>query len=151
MKTAHEILQTMPLATSPKAKSHRLIYELLHFLPPLLRENTLFWYIRGDTLNFVVANQALVAEYNYKQSLIKGLLGELLKHTPDESLAAITKIKAFYGSKILKARDEMKGELEAISLAELATGAFDNPLIDPKNAALLEEIRAIIKEAHARR
>ncbi|MDR2790550.1 MAG: DUF721 domain-containing protein [Campylobacteraceae bacterium] len=121
--------------------SHR---KLLTLLPPRYQSMVKFMYNKNNTLFFVLKHPAFKTEFNYKTTLIKGLLKKLVKL--DESCKCIDaeELKFFVTNKMEQdAAVEIKSEY---IYEERSNGDFVNKACNKKLNLLFEEIREIIKK-----
>ncbi|MDR1614433.1 MAG: hypothetical protein LBS26_02580 [Campylobacteraceae bacterium] len=117
--------------------------KLLALLPPRYQSMVKFMYNRNDTLFFVLKHPGFKMEFNYKTTLIKGLLKELIKQ--DESCKCIdaSSIKTFVSNEISSHATIQKSD-SVPYYAEQSKGGFKNLATDAKLQKVFESIREII-------
>ncbi|MDR1976013.1 MAG: hypothetical protein LBQ18_03380 [Campylobacteraceae bacterium] len=117
--------------------------KLLSLLPPRYQGAVKFMYNKNNTLFFVLRHPGFKMEFNYKTTLIKGLLKQLIMQ--DESCKCIDadELKFFVSNKTAqKAVQEIKPQN---LYKERAQGDFTNRASNEKLRLLFEEIREIVK------
>jgi hypothetical protein len=116
--------------------------KLLALLPPRYQSMVKFMYNKNNTLFFVLKHPGFKMEFNYKMTLIKGLLKRLIEE--DESCKCIDadELKFFITNK--PPQDILEIKTEYI-YEERSNGGFTNKASDKKLNLLFEEIREIIK------
>jgi hypothetical protein len=117
--------------------------KLLALLPPKYTQMIKFMYNKNNTLFFVLKHPGFKMEFNYKMTLIKGLLKKLIML--DESCKCIDadELKFFVTN---KPPEDTVMEIKAEYIyEERSNGDFINKTHDKKLSLLFEEIRKIIK------
>ena len=144
MKDAKSIISHLVQQPSMKKYGQMRCYErLLSLLPKSFTTLIRFVYTKNDTLFFVFAHPSGKMEFNYKRSLIKSLLSQILIHFPECECLHVKEIQCFVSNQV---------ELEPLSPAPLpvsyqerALGEFINTCSDPKLHALFESIKETVK------
>jgi hypothetical protein len=118
--------------------------KLLALLPPRYQSMIKFMYNKNDTLFFVLKHPGFKMEFNYKMTLIKGLLKKLVKL--DESCKCIDaeELKFFITNE--PPQDDAVQTKSEYIYEERSSGGFINNAADKKLNLLFEEIREIIKK-----
>ncbi|MDR1461490.1 MAG: hypothetical protein LBI78_07590 [Campylobacteraceae bacterium] len=117
--------------------------KLLSLLPVSYQNAVKFMYNKNNTLFFVLKHPAFKMEFNYKTTLIKGLLKELVKR--DESCKCIDAddIKVFLTNKMSSHVEEQRTDTVPF-YREKSKGGFKNLAKDAKLNNLFESIRDVI-------
>jgi hypothetical protein len=117
--------------------------KLLALLPPRYEGMVKFMYNKNNTLFFVLKHPGFKMEFNYKTTLIKGLLKELVKQ--DESCKCIDadELKFFITNK--PPQDNKQPFKAEYVYKERSNGSFINKARDKKLGLLFEQIREIVK------
>lgn len=145
MKDAKSIISHLVKQPSMKKYGQMRCYErLLSLLPKSFTTLIRFVYTKNDTLFFVFAHPSGKMEFNYKRSLIKSLLSQILIHFPECECLHVKEIQCFVSNQI-----ELEPSLTTsplpIGYQERALGEFLNTCSDPKLHALFESIKEIVK------
>ncbi|MDR2635906.1 MAG: DUF721 domain-containing protein [Campylobacteraceae bacterium] len=119
--------------------------KLLALLPPRYQSMVQFMYNRNDTLFFVLKHQGFKMEFDYKMTLIKGILKKLVKQ--DESCKCIDaeNITVFVTNKMPLDANEQKSDTVPC-YSEKSKGGFQNLAKDEKLKKAFESIREIIRK-----
>jgi len=148
MKDAKSIISHLVQQPSMKKYAHMHCFErLLGLLPKSFTSLVRFVYTKNETLFFVLSHPAGKMEFNYKRSLIKSLLSQIIIHFPECDCLHVKEIQSFVTNQREK---EIPLSLSThIPYEERATGTFTNHCQDPKLNALFEAIKETISTHHA--
>ena len=145
MKDAKSIISHLVQQPSMKKYGQMRCYErLLALLPKSFTTLIRFIYTKNDTLFFVFAHPSGKMEFNYKRSLIKSLLSQILLHFPECDCLHVKEIQCFVTN---------QSENQPLALhttaplhyEERALGHFINTCHDPKLYVLFESIKETIQ------
>lgn len=146
MKKAHFIIKHLKSSPSLKYTQKLDCYKkLLALLPNNLQNSVRFMYNKNDTLFFVLEHPGYKMEFDYKMSLIKGLLKSLITIHKECSCIDATHLKTFITNKP-KLESTTKETLP--SFKEKSKGKFINNSTNQTLHALFEEIRTCIKSSN---
>ncbi|MDR1285031.1 MAG: hypothetical protein LBJ88_02395 [Campylobacteraceae bacterium] len=123
--------------------------KLLSLLPISYQNAVKFMYNKNDTLFFVLKHPAFKMEFNYKITLIKGLLKELVKQDKSCECINANNIKAFVTNKISLHVEEQKTDTVPL-YDEKSKGDFKNLAKNAELNKLFESIRDIIAKKSER-
>ena len=144
MKDAKSIISHLVQQPSMKKYGQMRCYEqLLSLLPKSFTTLIRFVYTKNDTLFFVFAHPSGKMEFNYKRSLIKSLLSQIILHFPECECLHVKEIQCFVTN-----QPEVLPPLKTpstIPYTERALGEFLNTCHDPKLHALFESIKETLK------
>ena len=144
MKNVNSIIQH--LSTSPSFENLERVQsykKLLSLLPQNLSKAVRFMYNKNETLFFVLEHPAFKMEFNYKLSLIKGLLKQLIIIDPTCKCIDAKDIKAFVTNKPPINQESI--EIKPFCYEEIASGIFENQAKNPDIHKKFEAIRETIK------
>lgn len=144
MKDAKSIISHLVQHPSmEKYEQMRCFERLLGFLPKSFTAMVRFVYVKNETLFFVVEHPSAKMEFNYKQSLIKSLLSQILRHHPECSCLHVKDVQCFVTNKI---QEKIPPENTSdIGYPETAQGIFENHCDDEKLHTLFENIKKTIQ------
>jgi len=117
--------------------------KLLALLPPRYQSAVRFMYNKNDTLFFVLEHPSFKQEFNYKKTMIKGLLKALVKQDKSCECIDAEELKFFITNKMPTDEVAVAAKYD-ISYDERSSGAFKNYAEDKKLSLLFEEIRGLI-------
>lgn len=144
MKDAKSIISHLVKHPSMKKYEQMLCFErLLGLLPKSFTSMIKFIYIKNETLFFVLNHPSAKMEFNYKQSLIKSLLSQIIIHCPQCECLHVKDIKCFITNQ--KEDSASSTNSSDITYKERACGEFENHCDDQKLKTLFENIKEIIK------
>ncbi len=127
----------------------RCYERLLSLLPKSFTTLIRFVYTKNDTLFFVFAHPSGKMEFNYKRSLIKSLLSQILVHFPECECLSVKEIQCFI-TNLPENKPLAFASNASIHYEERALGEFINTCHDPKLHALFESIKQTIVLKNAR-
>ncbi len=147
MKDAKSIISHLVQDPSMKKFAHLRCFErLLGLLPKSFTTLVRFVYTKNETLFFVLSHPAGKMEFNYKRSLIKSLLSQIIIHFPECECLHVKEIQSFVTNQIEK--ETPTPSTSPITYTERASGCFANTCQDPKLNALFEAIKETISTHH---
>jgi hypothetical protein len=143
MKQAKYIISQITVQPSLKKLERIASYKKLLALLPLRYQNAVkFMYNKNDTLFFVLEHPSFKMEFNYKKTLIKGLLKELIKQDKSCSCIDADELKFFVTNKV--SPQVLQETNKECVYNERSLGKFKNRAKDEKLSMLFEEIRGLI-------
>lgn len=145
MKDAKNIISHLVKHPSMKKYEQMRCYDkLLSLLPKNFTHMVRFLYTKDETLFFVFNHPSAKMEFNYKRSLIKSLLSQILLHFPECECLHVKDIQCFVTNKP-QDDETLESKSSDIFYEERADGIFENRCDDAKLQALFEEIRKAIQ------
>jgi len=145
MKDAKNIISHLVKHPSMKKYEQMRCYDkLLSLLPKNFTHMVRFLYTKDETLFFVFNHPSAKMEFNYKRSLIKSLLSQILLHFPECQCLHVKDIQCFVTNKP-QTEEILEPRNSDIFYEERADGAFENGCDDAKLRALFEDIRKAIQ------
>ena len=145
MKDAKNIISH--LVKHPSMKKYeqmRCFDKLLSLLPKNFTHMVRFLYTKDETLFFVFNHPSAKMEFNYKRSLIKSLLSQIILHFPECECLHVKDIQCFVTNKP-QTEEILESKNSDIFYKERAEGDFENSCDDSKLRTLFEEIRKAIQ------
>lgn len=143
MKKANFIISHLRQQPSYEKLEQIAAYKkLFALLPNRLGSAIRFAYNKNQTLFIVLNNPEYKMEFNYKVTLIKSLLKELIKQNPNCKCIDAENIKIFVTNKTSLTLH--KNKIHIPTYEEKSLGKFINLTKDSKLSRLFEEIRGII-------
>jgi len=144
MKDAKSIISHLVQQPSMKKYGQMRCYEqLLSLLPKSFTTLIRFVYTKNDTLFFVFSHPSGKMEFNYKRSLIKSLLSQILLHFPECECLHVKEIQCFVTNQPEPILSRVPSP--TIPYTERALGEFLNTCHDPKLHSLFESIKETLK------
>lgn len=145
MKDAKNIISHLVQHPSMKKYEQMRCYDkLLSLLPKNFTHMVRFLYTKDETLFFVFNHPSAKMEFNYKRSLIKSLLSQILVHFPECECLHVKDIQCFVTNKP-QTEEILESKNSDIFYKERAEGDFENSCDDSKLRTLFEEIRKAIQ------
>ena len=145
MKDAKNIISHLVKHPSMKKYEQMRCYDkLLSLLPKNFTHMVRFLYTKDETLFFVFNHPSAKMEFNYKRSLIKSLLSQILVHFPECECLHVKDIQCFVTNKP-QTEEILESKNSDIFYKERAEGDFENSCDDSKLRTLFEEIRKAIQ------
>ena len=145
MKDAKNIISHLVKHPSMKKYEQMRCYDkLLSLLPKNFTHMVRFLYTKDETLFFVFNHPSAKMEFNYKRSLIKSLLSQIILHFPECECLHVKDIQCFVTNKP-QTEEIPESKNSDIFYEERAEGDFENSCDDSKLRTLFEEIRKAIQ------
>ena len=145
MKDAKNIISHLVKHPSMKKYEQMRCYDkLLSLLPKNFTHMVRFLYTKDETLFFVFNHPSAKMEFNYKRSLIKSLLSQIILHFPECECLHVKDIQCFVTNKP-QTEAILESKNSDIFYKERAEGDFENSCDDSKLRTLFEEIRKAIQ------
>lgn len=145
MKDAKNIISHLVKHPSMKKYEQMRCYDkLLSLLPKNFTHMVRFLYTKDETLFFVFNHPSAKMEFNYKRSLIKSLLSQIILHFPECECLHVKDIQCFVTNKP-QTEEILESKNSDIFYKERAEGDFENSCDDSKLRTLFEEIRKAIQ------
>ena len=145
MKDAKNIISHLVKHPSMKKYEQMRCYDkLLSLLPKIFTHMVRFLYTKDETLFFVFNHPSAKMEFNYKRSLIKSLLSQIILHFPECECLHVKDIQCFVTNKP-QTEEILESKNSDIFYKERAEGDFENSCDDSKLRTLFEEIRKAIQ------
>ncbi len=145
MKDAKNIISHLVQHPSMKKYEQMRCYDkLLSLLPKNFTHMVRFLYTKDETLFFVFNHPSAKMEFNYKRSLIKSLLSQIILHFPECECLHVKDIQCFVTNKP-QTEEILESKNSDIFYKERAEGDFENSCDDSKLRTLFEEIRKAIQ------
>ena len=145
MKDAKNIISHLVQHPSMKKYEQMRCYDkLLSLLPKNFTHMVRFLYTKDETLFFVFNHPSAKMEFNYKRSLIKSLLSQIILHFPECECLHVKDIQCFVTNKP-QTEEIPESKNSDIFYEERAEGDFENSCDDAKLKSLFEEIRKAIQ------
>ena len=145
MKDAKNIISHLVKHPSMKKYEQMRCYDkLLSLLPKNFTHMVRFLYTKDETLFFVFNHPSAKMEFNYKRSLIKSLLSQIILHFPECECLHVKDIQCFVTNKP-QTEEILESKNSDIFYKERAEGDFKNSCDDSKLRTLFEEIRKAIQ------
>ena len=145
MKDAKNIISHLVKHPSMKKYEQVRCYDkLLSLLPKNFTHMVRFLYTKDETLFFVFNHPSAKMEFNYKRSLIKSLLSQIILHFPECACLHVKDIQCFVTNKP-QTEEIPESKNSDIFYEERAEGDFENSCDDAKLKSLFEEIRKAIQ------
>ncbi len=126
-----------------KVAQKRCIHRLLGLLPPTMAKSVAFFYVKNETLFFVLNHPGMKMEFNYKLNLIKTLLNKIKDIESDCEEMKIRHIKTFVTNRLPETSAPAPS---TPGYEERAKGVFENYATDEELRALFEDIKKVIKK-----
>lgn len=145
MKDAKNIISHLVKHPSMKKYEQMRCYDkLLSLLPKNFTHMVRFLYTKDETLFFVFNHPSAKMEFNYKRSLIKSLLSQIILHFPECTCLHVKNIQCFVTNKP-QTEEILESKNSDIFYEERADGIFENGCDDAKLRSLFEDIRKAIQ------
>lgn len=145
MKDAKNIISHLVKHPSMKKYEQMRCYDkLLGLLPKNFTHMVRFLYTKDETLFFVFNHPSAKMEFNYKRSLIKSLLSQIILHFPECECLHVKDIQCFVTNKP-QTEEILESKTSDIFYKERAEGDFENSCDDSKLRSLFEDIRKAIQ------
>lgn len=145
MKDAKNIISHLVKHPSMKKYEQMRCYDkLLSLLPKNFTHMVRFLYTKDETLFFVFNHPSAKMEFNYKRSLIKSLLSQIILHFPECACLHVKDIQCFVTNKS-QTEEILESKNSDIFYKERADGVFENACDDAQLRSLFEEIRKAIQ------